>query len=88
MTSILYILFFGIIFKKRYERNYLQYNSNFNETIIILLYLTSILYVLFLELFLKEGEKGMKEIIYTRIQILLKPDTSLEIIITSIFFFF
>ena len=51
-------------------------------------HLTSILYVLFLELFLKEGEKGMKEIIYTRIQILLKPDTSLEIIITSIFFFF
>ena len=42
----------------------------------------------FLELFLKEGEKGMKEIIYTIIQILLKPDTSLEIIITSIFFFF
>ena len=33
----------------------------------------------FLELFLKEG---MKEIIYTTIQILLKPDTSLEIIIT------
>ena len=52
------------------------------EIIIILLYLTSILYVRLLELFLKKGEKGMKEIIYTTIQILIKL---LEIIIILLY---
>lgn len=68
---ILYILFFGgIIFKRKWEKRelfapQLKFYWNWINLLKSLLYfyIWLLYYVFFLELFLKEGEKGVKEII-------------------------